>query len=183
MKVDERLVEGGRAYKQDLALLKATKDSVVAQIPPVREDLRQANARLCVLLGIPPEDLVKCLGNVAIPADERRLLNRVCVPFGLPQDYFLKRLGTPGTAAIPTCPPEVAIGIPCQLLTRRPDVRQAERLAAQQSAEIGVAIAAAYPMVTINGTFGWQSNELKTLLTPAAFEGSVGPSFQWNILN
>ncbi len=141
--------DNGRASELDFEQAATTVESVAAQIPPVREDLRQTNARLCVLLGIPPEDLVRCLGE----------------------------------AAIPTAPPEVAIGIPCRLLARRPDVRQAERLAAAQSAAIGMAIAAAYPMVTINGTFGWSSNELKTLFTPPGFQGSIGPSFQWNVLN
>jgi NodT family efflux transporter outer membrane factor (OMF) lipoprotein len=149
LRVVRERYDNGRANELDLDQAATTMESVAAQIPPVREDLKQTNARLCVLLGIPPDDLVRCLGE----------------------------------APIPTAPPEVAIGIPCQLLTRRPDVRQAERLAAQQSAEIGVAIAAAYPMVTINGTFGWESNRLGTLFTPAGFQGAVGPSFQWNILN
>jgi NodT family efflux transporter outer membrane factor (OMF) lipoprotein len=149
LRVVRNRFNNGRASELDFEQAATTMESVAAQIPPVREDLRQTNARLCVLLGIPPEDLVRCMGE----------------------------------APIPTAPPGVAIGIPCQLLTRRPDVRQAERLAAQQSAEIGVAIAAAYPMVTISGNFGWQSNELRTLFTPAGFNGSIGPSFQWNILN
>jgi outer membrane protein TolC len=166
-----------------VALLESTEDSVRAQIPPIQQDMWQANARLCVLLGIPPQDLLKCLGPVAVPTAEREFLNGLCDVFGYPKDYFLRDLGEPGTAEIPTAPADVAIGIPCQLLTRRPDVRQAERLAAQQSAEIGVAIAEAYPMVSISGNFGWQSNRLGTLFTPAAFQGNVGPSFQWNILN
>ena len=111
--------------------------------------MRQANDRLCVLLGLPPEDLVKCLG----------------------------------TAPIPTAPATVAVGIPAQLLTRRPDIRQAERTAAAQSAQIGVAVSQAYPMVSISGTLGWQSQQLSQLFTPAAFNGTIGPTFQWNILN
>ena len=149
LRVVQNRFNAGRVGELDLDQAKTNVDQIAAQIPPVREDLRQTNARLCVLLGIPPEDLVCCMGE----------------------------------APIPTAPPEVAIGIPCQLLTRRPDVRIAERLAAQQSAEIGVAIAEAYPMVSITGNFGWQSNKLGTLFTPAAFQGNVGPSFQWNILN
>ncbi len=149
LRVVKNRFENGRASELDYEQAATTMESVAAQIPPVREDLRQTNARLCVLLGIPPEDLVRCLG----------------------------------AGPIPSAPSEVAIGIPCQLLTRRPNVRQAERLAAQQSAEIGVAISAAYPLVSISGNFGWQSNELKTLFTPAGFNGSIGPSFQWNILN
>jgi outer membrane protein TolC len=177
------LFKEGRYTDPETASYELTAASIAAQIPPIREDLRQANARLCVLLGIPPENLVKCLGTVPVPAHLQYTFNLLCKDFHLPPDYFLKRLGARGTAAIPTAPAEVAIGIPCQLLTRRPDVRLAERLAAQQSAEIGVAIAEAYPMVSITGNFGWQSNRLGTLFTPAAFQGNIGPSFQWNILN
>ena len=149
LRVVRNRYNNGRASELDLDQAATTLESVTAQIPPVRQDMEQTNAQLCVLLGIPPDDLVRCLGE----------------------------------APIPTAPPEVAIGIPCQLLTRRPDIRQAERLAAEQSAEIGIAIAAAYPMVSISGNFGWESDRLGSLFTPQAFQGNVGPSFQWNILN
>jgi outer membrane protein TolC len=88
-----------------------------------------------------------------------------------------------GNGLIPTAPPEVAVGIPADLLQRRPDIRQAERNAAAQSALIGVAQANLYPHISINGTIGYQAAQLSNLLTPNAFQGSVGPSFQWNVLN
>jgi NodT family efflux transporter outer membrane factor (OMF) lipoprotein len=138
-----------RVTYMDPGQIEGLMKQVESEIPPLEADMRQANDRLCVLLGLPPEDLVKCLG----------------------------------TAPIPTVPPTVAIGIPAQLLTRRPDIRQAERTAAAQSAQIGVAISQAYPMVSISGTVGWQSQKLSQLFTPAGFNGTVGPTFQWNILN
>src|SRR5262249_13106403 len=49
-------------------------------------------------------------------------------------------------------PPEVAAGIPAELLRRRPDVRRAEHLAAAQSAQIGVAEAEFYPHISITGS-------------------------------
>jgi NodT family efflux transporter outer membrane factor (OMF) lipoprotein len=146
--VDKRF-KAGRVNELDVDQAVSNLKQIEAQIPPLEADMRQANDRLCVLLGIPPDDLVKCLG----------------------------------TAAIPTVPPTVAIGIPAQLLTRRPDIRQAERTAAAQSAQIGIAVSQAYPMVTITGTVGWQSQQLSQLFTPAGFNGTVGPTFQWNILN
>ena len=173
----------GHATRLDLGQAKSTVEQVRAQIPPVVEDMRQANARLCVLLGIPQENLLSCLG---IPPEYLlpylgEDLKRPLESLGPSAYTALSRSTDEGP--IPKVPSEVAIGIPCQLLTRRPNVRQAERLAAQQSAEIGVAISAAYPMVSITGDFGWQSDRLGTLFTPAAFEGNIGPSFQWNILN
>jgi outer membrane protein TolC len=76
----------------------------------------------------------------------------------------------------------VAVGIPAELLQRRPDVRQAERNAAAQSALIGVSEANFYPHISINGAVGYQAPTLSNLITRSAFMGSVGPSFQWNIL-
>ncbi len=192
----QALVQGGglgqnNPTKLDVDQLESLVEQVESEIPPLEADMRQANDRLCVLLGLPPDDLVKCLGNPSVPPDIQRANNDLCklltlppkYPKSLPQDYFLKSLGTLGTATIPTAPPTVAIGIPAQLLTRRPDIRQAERTAAAQSAQIGVAISQAYPMVSITGTLGWQSQELSKLFTPASFNSTIGPTFQWNILN
>ncbi len=117
--------------------------------PSWRSALRQAANQLCILLGIPPEDL------------QARL----------------------GTAAIPTRPPEVAVGIPADLLRRRPDVRRAERQAAAQSAQIGIAEADFYPAISIIGTIGYSAEASPTSSARPALDGTVGPSFNWNILN
>ena len=87
-----------------------------------------------------------------------------------------------GKAPIPVAPVDVAVGIPADLLRRRPDVREAERLAAAQCAQIGVAVSAYYPHISILGTIDWQANRFKDLFNGKAFSGSVGPSFEWDIL-
>ena len=84
---------------------------------------------------------------------------------------------------IPTAPTEVTVGIPADLLRRRPDVRRAERQAAAQSEQIGIAEAQFYPAVSINGTIGYASQNLSQLFSPQSLTGSVGPGFTWNILN
>ena len=48
---------------------------------------------------------------------------------------------------------------------------------------IGVAESDFYPAISISGTYGYSSRNLSHLLEPSAMTGSVGPSFQWNILN
>ena len=78
--------------------------------------------------------------------------------------------------------PEVAVGIPADLLRRRPDVRRAERLAAAQCAQIGVAEADFYPHIEIDGTLDYQATRFKDLFGGRALSGSVGPSFRWDIL-
>src|SRR5208282_5541770 len=88
-----------------------------------------------------------------------------------------------GETAIPTAPPELVVGVPADLLRRRPDVRRAERQAAGQNAQIGVAISDLYPQISITGTMGWSAQEFKGLFAGDAFRGTVGPTFTWNILN
>ena len=88
-----------------------------------------------------------------------------------------------GLAPILNAPPEVATGIPADLLRRRPDVRAAERQAAAQCAQIGVAESNFYPNISITGTLGYSAESFKDLFKPTALNSTVGPSFQWNILN
>jgi outer membrane protein TolC len=104
----------------------------------------------------------------------------MCVLLGMPVQDLQARLGS---GSIPTAPPEVAIGIPAALLCRRPDIRRAERQAAAQCAQIGIAEAAFYPAVSINGTIGYAAQNFKDLFQEQALAGNVGPSFTWNILN
>ena len=89
-----------------------------------------------------------------------------------------------GEGDIPAAPSAVAVGIPADLLRRRPDVRRAERAVAAQSARIGIAESELYPHFVITGTLGVQADRLDRLFeTPPAMFGSVGPSFRWAILN
>ena len=88
-----------------------------------------------------------------------------------------------GSAPMPNTPAWVATGIPADLLRRRPDVRSAERKVAAQSAQIGVAEAALYPTIAINGLIGWDAADLTKLFETKSFIGAVFPSFSWNILN
>ena len=81
------------------------------------------------------------------------------------------------------CAGSVALGIPAELLRRRPDIRQAERIVAAQCAQIGVAESELYPQFSISGALQWQAIELTDLYTPASVGGAVGPGFAWNILN
>ena len=110
----------------------------------------------------------------------RQTANRLCVLLGMPAENILAMLGD---LPIPAVPTDVVVGIPADLLRRRPDVRKAERLAAAQNAEIGVAIAALYPQISIGGDLGWEAQNFKDLFGGHAFQGAVGPSFNWAILN
>src|SRR5208282_5750206 len=99
---------------------------------------------------------------------------------GIPPTDLQAKLGS---RPIPTMPNDVAVGIPAQLLERRPDIRSAERAAAAQAQQIGIAQANLYPHISITGTLGYSAQNASQLFTPSNFSGSVGPSFTWNILN
>jgi len=93
-----------------------------------------------------------------------------------------------GASGIPVPPKSVAVGIPADLVRRRPDIRAAELAAMAQSAQIGIAEANLYPAFSLTGTFGTSASNVGHSKPKRVFEGSgitfaFGPSFQWNILN
>ena len=113
-------------------------------------------------------------------AARRQAANQLCILMGMPPRDIDEMLGQ---RTIPTASPRVVVGIPADLLRRRPDVRRAEREAAAQSAQIGVATAELYPHFSITGTISFDTAQFKDLFGADSLAGSVGPTFQWNILN
>ncbi len=110
----------------------------------------------------------------------RQASNQLCTLLGIPTQDLTEMLGS---RAIPTAPAEVAVGIPANLLRRRPDIRAAERAVASQSEQIGIALADLYPAFTITGEIALESEKFSDLFRSASSAGSVGPGFQWNLLN
>ncbi len=111
----------------------------------------------------------------------QQTLNRLSVLLATPPgtvDEFLAE-----QAPIPTPPAEIAVGIPAELLRRRPDIRRAERELAAQTARIGGAVGELYPKFTILGSFGLDAQDFSRLMDAGSIAASVGPSMQWNILN
>ena len=84
---------------------------------------------------------------------------------------------------IPVIPAEVAIGIPGDLVRRRPDVRSAERQVVAQSLRVGVAKANLYPTFTLSGTFLFSAKNVLNVLTPASLGSTVAGSISQTILN
>ena len=81
-------------------------------------------------------------------------------------------------AALPwnVAPPAIPFGVPSQLLERRPDIAANERLMAQANAQIGVAVAAYYPTVTLSAAAGLESTAFTSWFTWPSRFWSVGPS-------
>ena len=84
---------------------------------------------------------------------------------------------------IPAPPATLAIGIPADLLRRRPDLRLAERELAAQSARVGVAIADLYPRFSFNGMLQFSAADVSTLMDDAGRSSRIGPAFSWRVFN
>jgi multidrug efflux system outer membrane protein len=79
-------------------------------------------------------------------------------------------------AVYTTVPPTIPVGLPADLLERRPDVAQAERLLAARNAEIGIAQAAWFPSIRLTAGLGFESAELSDLLDSESQIWSLGAS-------
>ncbi len=139
-------------------------------------DVEQARTSLLnTLASIPP-----------LETQLRQARDALSVLLGMPPSDLREFLE--GASGIPVSPRQVIVGIPADLLRRRPDLRSAELQAAAQSAQIGVARADLFPAFSLVGNFGLLSTNLGTAKLSDMFGwGSraiqAGPSVQWNILN
>ncbi|GAB4135050.1 efflux transporter outer membrane subunit [Thermopirellula anaerolimosa] len=168
--IDERLA----LAQQNVALQKNTltiaqarfEQGVVSQL-----DVHQAQAILANTEALIP--MLRSLRRVAE--------NRLCTLLGEPPQDLDPILGPSGK--IPEAPADVVVGIPADLLRRRPDVKRAERLAAAQCARIGIAEAEFYPHIALTGQIAYQAENFSDLFGGKSFSGMIGPGFRWNILN
>jgi NodT family efflux transporter outer membrane factor (OMF) lipoprotein len=129
-----------------------------------------------------------------IQAGLRQNKNGLAILLGILPGELKDILETP--KLIPTVPAEVSVGVPSELLRRRPDIRIAERQLAAQSALIGVAKADLYPHFSLFGSIGLRSSDsdvtaagspggssFSDLWDSDSIEFYGGPAFTWNIFN
>lgn len=169
-----------REAQQELSVLQrnALSQKAVVDITEVRY-----NTGLASKLDVAQAKSVYYSTLASIPATESGIIqymNALAVLLGLyPQDV---------TAALETGKPlpdyiePVGVGLPGQLLLRRPDVRVAERQVNAQAALLGASKTDWLPSFFLNGSFGYASHDMKDF-TRSSMTWSIAPSMSWTIFN
>jgi NodT family efflux transporter outer membrane factor (OMF) lipoprotein len=108
---------------------------------------------------------------VDISTERAVLEHAIAVLIGRPASAF-----SMPTAPLTAEPPGIPVGVPTELLERRPDIAAAERRVASANAQVGVATAAYYPLLTLSGSVGFESSSFGNLLTSASNFWALGPA-------
>ena len=165
LKISTVRFNSGATTELDVNQAETLLRTTQASIPSFVAGQRQATNALGTLLGITPQEI-------------RMRINSAHVVEGI----------------IPDAPVEVGVGIPADLLRRRPDVRRAELAAWAQSALIGVAKADLYPSISLVGTIGLSAagatssgsngaGDWDDMFESDSLRFQGGPALNWNIFN
>jgi multidrug efflux system outer membrane protein len=117
----------------------------------------------------------------SLDAQMHQTIHRLSVLLGEQPSALTEELTRPGM--IPSVPDAVPVGVPTDLLRRRPDIRRAERQLASATARVGSATADLYPKLTLVGTFGFDASKFNHVADYASRYWSIGPGFSWPIFN
>lgn len=109
-----------------------------------------------------------------LTTQQTRLVNALGLLLAEPPRALATELGR--DTGQPALPPTVPIGLPADLVRRRPDVREAEARLHAATAQTGVAVANFYPRVTLSGDFGFESLNLGSLFDASSRQFTVGPA-------
>ncbi|MHC9061477.1 efflux transporter outer membrane subunit [Nitrospira sp. CMX1] len=110
-----------------------------------------------------------------------RMIRAIAVLLGQNPDDLTEELQA--THRIPAAPPEIPVGLPSDLLRRRPDIRQAERSLAAATARVGVQVAKLFPSISLTAQYGIQAGNVLSLTQAAAGFYTLGPQIKWGLLN
>jgi NodT family efflux transporter outer membrane factor (OMF) lipoprotein len=133
-------------------------------------DWRRMEAEQLSAAGAPP----------TLEAEVRAALFRLAALTGQPSMALAPRLES--VQPVPTTPAATPIGLPSDLLRRRPDIRRAERDLAAASADVGSAVAAQFPRLSLVGDFGWESVRTGDLTAAASRYWNLGPQLTLPLL-
>ena len=108
-------------------------------------------------------------------------IGNLAVLLGRGQEGLVEELGV--FTGIPVPPGQVAVGIPADIIRRRPDLRSAERAVAAATADIGVAEAQMYPRLQLMGSFAFTASSFSDVWNWSSRTYNAGPAFSWDIFN
>ena len=117
----------------------------------------------------------------SLEAQLERTVHALSVLIGQAPRALAAELSAPGP--IPAAPLTLAVGVPADVIRRRPDVRGAERQLAAQAAQVNVARADLYPTFRLAGSIGLESLSIAKVLLPGASFWSVSPSVNTRLFN
>ena len=168
-----------RGFQQQIAI---AQDNLQAQRHTGEITRQRFNAGFVSSLDVANADAQVATTESAVPVLEtsaQQTIYALSVLLALPPAELLKDLWE--TKPLPVMPPEIPVGLPSDLLRRRPDIRRAEAQLHAATAQIGVAAADLFPQFSLVGSLSWQADTLAKLYTGAARTWSVGPSVNWPI--
>ncbi len=116
-----------------------------------------------------------------LEASERQSIYSLSILLGLDPAALVQELSP--ALAIPVAPPSVPVGVPSDLLRRRPDILSAEAGIHAATAQIGVATADLFPKFFLFGSGGYQASQFSSWLEPASLFWSLGPSVSWPVFD
>lgn len=170
-----------RSYQQRLAVAQRT---IAAQEETVSLTRSRSTAGLSADLEVTQAEAQLASRRSQIPPIEISLAqsaHRLSVLVGNEPGALQSELATVG--AVPMPPAEIPVGLPSDLLRRRPDIRQAEQAVAAACARIGVATAELYPKFDLSAGLGLRSEELPELFEGRSRYWSIGPGVRWSVFN
>jgi NodT family efflux transporter outer membrane factor (OMF) lipoprotein len=177
--------EVGSAYVDARAFqtrLDFATQNVAAQENSLELTRDRFNAGLTSALDVAQAEQNLAQTRSTIPALEIGLeasLNRLAVLLGEAPGSLHDELQE--HTGLPQPDDKVAYGIPADLMRRRPDIRQAERLLASQTARIGIATADLYPTLSLGGTVGLEALDFDNLGDGGSVFWSIVPKINWPI--
>ena len=156
--------------------LEVTERSLASQRQTVEVTRNQQANGVATQLDVSRAQAQASATESELPAIENRqwqAIHRIAVLLGREPNSLAAKLSP--RAPIPLPPATVPVGVPSELLRRRPDIRRAERELAASTARVGVAVADLFPRFTLNGTVGLQSSETHDLFDFASRYFTFGP--------
>jgi multidrug efflux system outer membrane protein len=170
-----------RAYQQRLVI---ARRNLQAQQQSAEITRKRLAGGLVSRLDVANADAQVASTTAAIPLLEmaaRQTIYSLGVLLDLEPAALAEQLSPAG--AIPAAKLTVPLGVPSDLLRRRPDIRRAEADIHAATARIGVAVADLYPHVTISGSLGFRASDLRDWFNPLSGFWSFGPGVSWSLFN